>query len=107
MSTPPRARSAKPRPIRDELIYDTIVALALAQPDKAARPEDVAMQLRRDDWQSLLHRVRLFAVKLAQEGYVEILRKGEPVDPTAFKGVYRIRATAQAVAYLPRAPQDN
>ena len=34
--------------------------------------------------------VRRVAVSLAQAGEVAILRKGKPVDPDDFKGVYRI-----------------
>jgi Protein of unknown function (DUF3253) len=30
-------------------------------------------------------------VQLAKEGRIEILRKGKPVDPDAFKGVIRLR----------------
>ena len=34
--------------------------------------------------------VRRVAVRLAQEGRIVVLRKGKPVDPTDFKGVYRL-----------------
>ncbi len=34
--------------------------------------------------------IRRVAVRLAQEGRVVIYRKGKPVDPDNFKGVYRI-----------------
>ena len=34
--------------------------------------------------------VRRVAVRLAHEGKVVIYRKGEPVSPDDFKGVYRI-----------------
>lgn len=94
----------KKAPIRDELIYDTIMRLVLADPHAQVRPEDVAMALRRDDWQALTARIRLFARKLAHEGYVHILRKGEIADPDDFRGVYRLRATAAAGDYTPRMP---
>jgi hypothetical protein len=105
MTTPTAGNRPKIRPIRDELIYDTLMRLALATPDKGVRPEDVAMALRRDEWQALLPRVRIFAAKLAGEGFLDILRKGAPVDPGDFKGIYRIRATEKSADYTPRTPE--
>jgi hypothetical protein len=43
-----------------------------------------------DEWQELLRPVRRAAVRLALNGEVVILRKGRPVDPATFRGVYRI-----------------
>ena len=82
----------KKQRISDEAILETILQLcAAAAPDGYVRPEEVAMLLYPEDWQSLLKRVRLTARQLAQAGHIEILRKGEPVDPNDFKGVYRLR----------------
>jgi hypothetical protein len=36
--------------------------------------------------------IRRIAVRLASEGRIVILRKGKPVDPADFKGVYRLGA---------------
>jgi hypothetical protein len=36
--------------------------------------------------------IRRVAVALAEQGRVVILRKGKPVDPRDFKGVYRLAA---------------
>jgi hypothetical protein len=47
-------------------------------------------------WQGLMGPVRAAAVALALEGRIEILRKGKPVDPRAFKGVYRLRIAGPA-----------
>ena len=41
-------------------------------------------------WRDLLQPVRRVAVALAREGRVVIYRKGRPVDPDDFRGVYRI-----------------
>jgi hypothetical protein len=46
-------------------------------------------------WRPLMSRVRDVAVRLAQEGRVEILRKGKPVPPEGVRGVIRLRAPAQ------------
>lgn len=41
-------------------------------------------------WRSHLHDVRRAAVKLALSGKLVIYRKGKPVDPEHFRGVYRL-----------------
>jgi len=41
-------------------------------------------------WEGYLLPVKDNVVKLAREGKVIIYRKGEPVDPDTFKGVYRV-----------------
>ncbi len=43
-------------------------------------------------WRSHLHEVRRAAVKLALSGRLVIYRKGKPVDPSDFRGVYRLGA---------------
>ncbi len=61
--------------------------------DKTICPSDAARSLggsHPDDWGPLMIPVRRVAVRLAHEGRVVIYRKGKPVDPDDFKGVYRI-----------------
>tara|TARA_B100000676_G_scaffold281187_1_gene306016 strand:- start:1277 stop:1600 length:324 start_codon:yes stop_codon:yes gene_type:complete len=67
---------------------------------KAISPETVARtyaETRRrnsdppDIWRCYLNAVRQQAKYLARKGHIEILRKGKPVDPNDFKGVYRLR----------------
>ena len=43
-----------------------------------------------DGWGPLMMPVRRAAISLADEGRIMIYRKGKPVDPHDFKGVYRI-----------------
>jgi hypothetical protein len=50
----------------------------------AARGEDEL------GWRSHLSEVRRAAVKLALAGRLVIYRKGKPVDPADFRGVYRL-----------------
>jgi hypothetical protein len=45
-----------------------------------------------DGWGPLMQPIRRVAVALAEQGRVVILRKGKPVDPRDFKGVYRLTA---------------
>ena len=44
---------------------------------------------------SLMQPVRRTAVRLAMEGRLIILRKGKPVDPADFRGVYRLTVPRQ------------
>ncbi|MCJ8141478.1 DUF3253 domain-containing protein [Ancylobacter sp. A5.8] len=73
------------------------VALAIlataAAPDagRSVAPEQVARALATEsDWQRLLPAIRQAAVRLAREGQLVIYRKGKPVDPENFRGVYRL-----------------
>lgn len=42
-------------------------------------------------WRRYMNAVRQQATHLARQGRIEILRKGQPVDPNHFKGVVRLR----------------
>ena len=56
-------------------------------------PMDVARSLagdHPDQWGPLMPPIRRAAVKLMKEGRILILRKGRPVDPDDFRGVYRL-----------------
>ncbi len=53
-------------------------------------PNDVARALR-PDWQALTGPVRQAAIRLAQAGRIDILRKGKPVSPEGVRGVIRLR----------------
>ena len=52
---------------------------------------EIAQAIHPDgDWHSLLLQIRRAAVALAQRGRLVIYRKGKPVDPNDFRGVYRL-----------------
>jgi hypothetical protein len=65
-------------------------------PGKSIDPTDAAKFFARqrdeDDlaWRSHLTKVRACAVGLARQGRLVIYRKGKPVDPDDFRGVYRL-----------------
>jgi hypothetical protein len=69
-----------------------------ATPPRTICPTDAAKafaQARGEDalaWRAHLQDVRRAAVKLAQAGRLVIYRKGKPVDPDDFRGVYRLGA---------------
>lgn len=68
-----------------------ILALTEARgPAKSICPSEVARALD-DDWRPLMTDVRQGAVRLAEAGHIEILRKGKPIEPSAIKGVIRLR----------------
>lgn len=46
---------------------------------------------RPDLWRRYLTAVKQQSVNLARAGKIEILRKGEPVDPNHFKGLVKLR----------------
>jgi hypothetical protein len=58
---------------------------------RTVNPTDVARALEPGpNWHLLMPAVRRAAVALALAGRLVIYRKGKPVDPTEFKGVYRL-----------------
>ena len=60
---------------------------------KTICPSEVARALggqHPDNWGPLMQPVRRVAVRLAHAGRVAILRKGKPVDPDDFRGIYRL-----------------
>jgi hypothetical protein len=62
----------------------TICPTDAAQAFANARGEDAL------GWRSHLSQVRTAAVRLAEAGRIVIYRKGKPVDPRDFRGVYRL-----------------
>ena len=52
------------------------------------RPKD-----RPDGWRRYMTAVKQQTVHLARQGRVEIVRKGDVVDPEDFKGIVRVRLT--------------
>ncbi|PZN99430.1 MAG: DUF3253 domain-containing protein [Hyphomicrobiales bacterium] len=44
-----------------------------------------------DGWGPLMQPIRRVAARLMKEGKIVITRKGRPVDPEDFRGVYRLR----------------
>ena len=77
-----------------EAIEATILDLVAARgPGKTICPSEAARALIGGDpdrWGPLMPDVRRVAVRLMKEGRVVIRRKGRPVDPDDFKGVYRL-----------------
>ncbi|MBN9456998.1 MAG: DUF3253 domain-containing protein [Bosea sp.] len=67
--------------------------LAGQERGRTISPMDVARVLggdHPDGWRPLMQPLRRAAVKLMKEGRLVITRKGRPVDPDDFRGVYRL-----------------
>lgn len=84
---------------RDAALEAAILRLTRARgPDKSICPSDAAKAAAAEtgaDWRALLPGARRLAVRLAVEGRLVVLRNGKPVDPTDFRGVYRLSAPRQ------------
>ncbi|MGO4174186.1 DUF3253 domain-containing protein [Bosea sp. TAF32] len=87
--------------IEAEAIERAILSLLTQQgPGRTVSPMDVARTLgsdHPDDWGPLMQPVRRAAVKLMKEGQLVITRKGRPVDPDDFRGVYRLTLPADDI----------
>jgi hypothetical protein len=59
--------------------------------EKTLSAQEIARAVVSDDsWPDLLVPIRRAAIELAMAGRLVIYRKGKPVDPADFKGVYRL-----------------
>lgn len=73
------------------LVRDAILGLVAERGEgKTICPTEAARAVSEAHWRKLLPDVRAEAVRLAESGKIAIYRKGKPVDPTDFKGVYRL-----------------
>jgi hypothetical protein len=77
-----------------DTIEKTMLALVAERgTEKTLCPSEVARALggdHPDGWGPLMGPVRKVAVRLALDGRLVITRKGKPVDPSDFRGVYRL-----------------
>jgi hypothetical protein len=84
-----------PPPATPAEIEATILRLLDEQGERTVNPTDAARLLTSGpDWHLQMPGVRRAAIELAIElalaGRLTIYRKGKPVDPNDFKGVYRL-----------------
>jgi hypothetical protein len=65
--------------------------LAGQETERTLAPTELAQALSPDtDWHHVLPLVKKAAIALALAGRLVIYRKGKPVDPANFKGVWRM-----------------
>ena len=81
-----------PTPIETVILELT----AACGPARSICPTDVARVLDPapgEGWRRHLTAIRRSAARLAEDGQIEILRKGKKVEPQALRGVIRLRTT--------------
>lgn len=72
-------------------VREAILSLVHARgAGKTICPSEAARAVSEEKWRTVLKEVRGEAVRLARAGKIVIYRKGKPVDPDDFKGVYRL-----------------
>ncbi len=87
----PADRGAVMSESRAEIEHAIFRLLAEAGSDRTVNPTDVAREIAPDaHWHLQMPAIRRVAVELASSGRIVIYRKGKPVDPREFKGVYRL-----------------
>lgn len=82
----------------DAELAEMILRLVAERGDRTLGPMDVARALggdHPDGWGPLMQPIRRVAVQLMKDGRLVITRKGRPVDPDDFRGVYRLRLPGQ------------
>jgi hypothetical protein len=82
------AQNATPEEIEAKMIE-----LVTARAGRNIDPAEIARALGGDKpegWGPLMQPVRQAAIRLMKDGRLTILRKGRPVDPDDFKGIYRL-----------------
>ena len=80
-------------PFRDAILEQ--IELRYQADGRTISPEDAARAISEQRWNKLLKDVKAEAIRLAKEGKISIYRKGKPVDPDDFKGVYRLGRPAE------------
>lgn len=75
-------------------------------PTEVAKAAAAADGLEGDRWRRLLPAVKDAAARLAKTGAVAVYRKGKPVDPDDFKGVYRIGLPPQDQGLEDKSAED-
>lgn len=77
---------------------EAILSLVAARNGKTICPTEAARLVGADGWRRVLPLIRQTAVHLARTGQISIYRHNKPVDPTSFRGVYRLGPPAPQAA---------
>jgi len=80
--------------VSEQQLRDAILTLARERaPAKTICPSDAARAVGGDQWRDLMDEARDIARDLANVGEVDIMQRGEVIDPNAqWRGPIRIRA---------------
>ncbi|HEV2558870.1 MAG TPA: DUF3253 domain-containing protein [Microvirga sp.] len=97
-------------PNLDEIETTLLGLVAARGQGKTLCPSEVARAIggaHPDGWGPLMQPIRRVAVRLMREGRVVILRKGRPVDPDDFRGVYRLALPEEGAGKSSDVRPDN
>jgi len=72
----------------EETLFDL---LSQVRKGESISPNQVAKAIDAINWRRELPKVRAVIIGLARQGRLEVLRKGKPIEPEGFKGIYRVR----------------
>jgi hypothetical protein len=83
--------------VSEKRLREAILTLARERaPAKTICPSDAARAVGGDDWRDLMADARDIARDLARAGDVEIMQRGEVIDPDAqWRGPIRMRARSR------------
>ncbi len=77
--------------LRETNLRQSVLDALTNSSEKTLSAQEIARVVVSDDsWPDLLMPIRRAAIELALAGRLIIYRKGKPVDPADFKGVYRL-----------------
>ena len=91
-----QAKSPAPEALRAAILD----LLKTRDAGKSISPTEAARVLAGSDerqWSRLMKPLRAAAVEMAKAGEIDILRKSKPVDPSKFRGVYRLALPAAQI----------
>ena len=86
-------------PYEDEIKASIFRLLSERDTGKTICPSEAARDIAGKDekkWRLLMKPIKQVAVALALENEIQITRKRKPVDPLAFKGIYRLSLPEKA-----------
>lgn len=81
--------------MRAEIESEMLKLLAARDVGKTICPSEVARQLSRENWRSLMPDVREVAAELQRAGIVSVSQSGRSVDPATVRGPIRIGSALQ------------
>lgn len=91
--TPNSEKPIAKLPYEDEIKTSIFRLLTERGQGKTICPSEAARDIAGKDekkWRLLMKPIKQVAVALALENEIQITRKRKPVDPLAFKGIYRL-----------------
>jgi len=90
MTDPTEPDDQTPGSAKNRVREAILATIDEAKDGRTVSPEDVARTVSDKNWNKVIPHVKAEAVRMAKAGEIAIYRKGKPVDPDNFKGVWRV-----------------